>query len=408
LNERQLPFQANEARTRGPGEASVAELIDRADAIGSLARESALETENQRHVSAELVGKMRDAELFRVMQPKRFGGFEYGYDVFVELVARISAGDGSTGWVYSLGAVHPWLIACYPEEAQQEVWSQNGDAIAAVSYAPVGKAVCEQDGYRLTGRFSFASGVDNANWSILAGMLPLAEGPKPGFFLVPRAQFSIHDDWFTMGLAGTGSKTIVVEDQFVPAYRTVTFADMLTGKGPGTASNPNPLYRQPMLAVVPHCLVAPALGMARGALAAFVEQAAGRTTRGAVAGGNSKMSEFISVQMRVAEATASIDAAELMIQRDVRETLSMAETDQADVKLRMRNRLTHSFATKLLVQAVDALFLAAGGSALHLQHPIQRFWRDIHAASSHISLNWDSVSAMYGQHVFGLEPRGQY
>ncbi len=398
-----------DVRMRSSAKPSVAELIERARAIGVVAREKALETEQRRHVSAELIGMMRDAELFRLMQPERFGGFEYGYDVFVELVAAIGAGDGSTGWVYSLGAVHPWLIACYPDEAQKEVWSQDRDAIAAVSYAPTGKAVPDKDGYRLTGRFSFASGVDNANWGIVGGMLPLKEGPKPGFFLIPRSQFSIHDDWFTMGLAGTGSKTIVVEDQFVPAYRTVTFADMLIGNGPGTATNPNPLYRQPMLAVVPHCLVAPALGMARGALEAFKEQVAGRTTRGAVAGGNNKMSEFVTIQMRVAEATASIDAAGLMIHRDIRETLSIIESGKpADVNLRMRNRLTHSFATKLLVQAVDALFLAAGGSALGLQHPVQRFWRDIHAVSSHISLNWDSVSAMYGQHVFGLEPKGQY
>jgi len=329
--------------------------------------------------------------------------------VFVEAVAAIAAGDGSIGWVYSLGAVHPWLFACYPDEAQQEVWSQDRDAIAAVSYAPTGKAVPDNGGYRLSGRFSFASGVDNASWGIVGGMLPLKDGPKPGFFLVPRSQFAIHDDWFTMGLAGTGSKTMIIENQFVPTYRAIAFADILTGNGPGTATNPSPLYRQPMLAVVPYCLVAPALGMARGALEAFKEQAAGRTTRGAVAGGNNKMSEFITVQMRVAEATASIDAAELMIHRDIKDTLVTVQSGKpADVKLRMRNRLTHSFATKLLVQAVDAVFLAAGGSALGLHHPVQRFWRDIHAASSHISLNWDSVSAMYGQHVFGLEPRGQY
>jgi alkylation response protein AidB-like acyl-CoA dehydrogenase len=388
---------------------SAAELIERARKIGAIAREKALETEQQRHVASDLVGMMRDAKLFRVLQPERFGGFEYGYDVFVELVAAVAAGDGSTGWVYSLGAVHPWLIACFPEEAQQEVWSRNEDAIAAVSYAPVGKALPEKDGYRLSGRFSFASGVDNADWGILGGMLPLKDGPKPGFFLIPRSQFSIHDDWFTMGLAGTGSKTIVVEDQFIPAYRAVTFSELLNGNGPGTATNANPLYRQPMLAVVPYCLVAPALGMARGALDTFKEQVAGRSTRGAVAGGNNKMTEFTTIQMRVAEATASIDAAELMIHRDVRETLAVVVAGTpANVGLRMRNRLTHSFSTKLLMQAVDAVFLAAGGSALGLQHPVQRFWRDIHAASSHISLNWDSVSAMYGQHVFGLEPKGQY
>ena len=114
------------------------------------------------------------------------------------------------------------------------------------------------------------------------------------------------------------------------------------------------------------------------------------------------------VQMRVAEATASIDAATLMIHRDIVETLAATAAGEADVSLRMRNRLTHSFATKLLMQAVDLVFVAGGGAALGLHHPVQRFWRDIHAASSHISLNWDSVAAMYGQHVFGLEPKGQY
>ncbi|MBO0759302.1 MAG: acyl-CoA dehydrogenase family protein, partial [Bradyrhizobiaceae bacterium] len=152
---------------RDQEKASVDELLKRARAISVVAREKAVEMERQRQISGELIGMMRDAELFRVMQPKRFGGSEYGYDVFVELVAAIAAGDGSTGWVYSLGAVHPWLIACYPEEAQQEVWGKERDAIAAVSYAPVGKAVADRHGYRLSGRFSFASGVDNANWGIL-------------------------------------------------------------------------------------------------------------------------------------------------------------------------------------------------------------------------------------------------
>ena len=388
---------------------SVPELIRRAEDIGRIARERAVETERARQVSAELVDMMRAAELFRIMQPRAFGGFEYGYDVFVEAVAAVGAGDGSTGWVYSLGAVHQWLIACYPAEAQHEVWDDNRDAIAAVSYAPTGKAVPDAGSYRLSGRWSFASGCDNAQWGILGGIIPFADGPKPGFFLVPRGDFAIDDDWDPMGLAGTGSKTIVVDAALVPPYRAVTFAALLTGKGPGTAVNTNPLYRQPMLAVVPNCLTAPALGMARGALAAFIAQVSGRTTRGAVAGGNNRMAEFATVQMRVAEATASIDAAELMIRRDLRETAEVVERGgTVDIAMRMRNRLTHSFSTRLLVGAVDAVFLAAGGSALGLQHPVQRFWRDIHAASSHISLNWDSVSAMYGQHVFGLEPKGQY
>lgn len=388
---------------------SVAEIVRRAEQIGEIAKARALETEKARSVATDIVHAMRDAELFRILQPRRYGGFEYGYDVFVESVAAVASGDGSTGWVYSLGAVHQWLMACFPAEAQDEVWGQNRDAIAAVSYAPTGNAVPTAGGYRISGRWAFASGCDNADWGILGGIIPFADGPKPGFFLVPKRDFVIHDDWNTMGLAGTGSKTLVVDDALIPSYRAAAFADLLVGNCPGSAVNTNPLYKQPLLAVVPNCLVAPTLGMARGALKQFKDDIGGRTTRGAVAGGNNRMTEFTTVQMRVAEATASIDAAQLMIHRDLRETSALVERGQTvDVAMRMRNRLTHSFATRLLVQAVDAIFLAAGGSALGLNSPLQRFWRDIHAASSHISLNWDSVSAMYGQHIFGLEPRGQY
>jgi len=388
---------------------AVADILDRAHAIAVTARERAQETEKARRVSSDLIAQMREAGLFKIMQPRAYGGYEFGYDVFIEAVAAVASGDGSTGWVYSLGAVHQWLMALYPAEAQHEVWFDNADAIAAVSYAPTGKAVAAPGGVRLSGRWSFASGCDNAQWGIVGGMLPVEGGVKPAFFLVPCADYRIDDDWFTMGLAGTGSKTLVGEDIFVPAHRIASFTDLLTGNGPGTRVNTSPLYRQPMLAVVPHCLVAPALGMARGALQCFTDQAGGRTTRGAVAGGNNKMTEFATVQMRVAEATASIDAAQLMMHRDIRETFEAAQRGgPADIALRMRNRLTHSFATKLLTAAVDAVFAAAGGNALGLHHPVQRFWRDIHAVSAHISLNWDAVGSMYGQHVFGLEPRGQY
>ncbi len=388
---------------------SVQELLSRAHDIGRIARDNARATEANRQVSAEIVDRMREAELFKIMQPRAFGGFEYGYEVFVEAVAAIAAGDGSTGWVFSLGAVHQWMIGCYPLEAQQEIWGENPDAISAVSYAPSGKVVAEEGAYRVSGRWSFMSGIDNAQWGILGAIIPFPTGPKPGFLLVPKRDFTIEDDWNPMGLAGTGSKSIVITDAVAPAYRAISFAELLVGNTPGAKINANPIYRQPMLAVVPNCLVSPALGMARGALKSFVEQVSGRTTRGAVAGGNNRMAEFATIQMRVAEATASIDAATLMIHRDLKETLAaVANGGEVDVEMRMRNRLTHSFAVRLLVQAVDAVFTAAGGSALGLDHPVQRFWRDIHAVSSHISLNWDAVSAMYGQHTFGLEPKGQY
>jgi alkylation response protein AidB-like acyl-CoA dehydrogenase len=393
-----------------PTRPSAPELLQRARDIGARAREAALTTEANRTVAPALVDRMRDAGLFKILQPAHFGGYEYGFDVFAEAVAAVGAGDGSTGWVYSLGAVHQWLIGCFPREAQEEAWSQNPDAVAAVSYAPTGKTIRVPGGYRLSGRWSFASGCNTAQWGILAGLRSEDGGrTRPAFFLLPLNQTTIDDDWFAMGLTGTGSNTIVVDDVLVPDHRIVPFADLLVGNGPGRSFNPNPLYGQPFLAVVPTCLTAPALGMARGALQVFLDQVGTRSTRGAVAGGNNRMADFQTIQMRIGEATASIDAASLMIHRDIAETEALVRRGEpVSIDVRLRNRLTHAFSVKLLVQAVDALFLAAGGSSLSMKHPLQRFWRDIHAAGTHISVNWDAVSSMYGQHALGLEPKGQY
>ena len=381
----------------------------RARAIGALARERAQQTEADRRVGEDMIERMRQADLFRVMQPQAYGGFEYGFEVFFELVAAIAAGCGSTGWVYGLLASHQWLIACFPRAAQDEVWQDRG-AVATGSYAPVGQAVAADGGYRLSGTGSFCSGCDNAQWQFLGGMIPQPDGArKPGFFLVPTTDCSIDDNWHTMGLAGTGSKNIVTRDVLVPAHRTLAFSDLLDATAPGMRGNPNPLYRQSFLAVLPIAIVSPVLGMAEGALADFLAMAGVRTTLGAVAGGNRRMAELTTVQLRAAEASALIDAARLLMARDLAEALATATRGEAiGIDVRLRNRRDQAFCVRLLVQAIDALFLAAGGQGLFLEQPLQRAWRDAHAAASHISLNWDSTGSMYGQHLLGLEPKGQY
>jgi alkylation response protein AidB-like acyl-CoA dehydrogenase len=343
------------------------------------------------------------------MQPAAYGGFELGFGEFFPIVATIARGCGSTGWVYGLLASHQWLIACFSREAQDEVW-RDRNAVAAGTYAPVGQAVAADGGYRLTGSGSFCSGCDNAQWQFLGGMIPQSNGPpKPGFFLIPTTDCTIADDWHTMGLAGTGSKSIVVKDAFVPAHRTLPFAELLDATAPGMRGNANPTFRQSFLAVLPITIVAPVLGMAEGALADFLEMAAVRTTRGAVTGGNRRMAELTTVQLRVAQASALIDAARLIMVRDLAEAYETAARGEAiSVDVRLRNRRDQAFCVKLLIEAIDALFLAAGGHGLHLDKSLQRFWRDAHAAASHISLNWDSTGSMYGQHLLGLEPKGQY
>jgi alkylation response protein AidB-like acyl-CoA dehydrogenase len=265
-------------------------------------------------------------------------------------------------------------------------------------------------GYRLSGTGSFCSGCDNAQWQLLGGMIPQPDSAaKPGFFLLRSTDCTIDDNWHTMGLAGTGSKNLVVRDAFVPVHRALTFAELADASAPSMRTHPNPLYRQSFLAVLPITIVSPVLGMAEGALADFLAMASVRTTRGAVAGGNRRMAELTTVQMRVAEASALIDAARLLMSRDLAEAYASAVRGEAiSIDVRLRNRRDQAYCVRLLVQAIDALFLAAGGQGLFLDKSLQRSWRDAHAAASHISLNWDSTGSMYGQHMLGLEPKGQY
>jgi alkylation response protein AidB-like acyl-CoA dehydrogenase len=387
----------------------VAELLLRAREIAGLARERARETEAARRVGDDIIARMRQADLFRIMQPQAYGGFEYGFDVFAQVEAALASGCGSTGWVYGLLASHQWLIACFSQQAQDEVWGDRG-ALAAGTYAPVAQAVAVDGGFLVSGSGSFCSGCDNAQWQFLGGMIPQVGGPpRPGFFLLRTADIAIDDNWHTMGLAGTGSKTIVADKAFVPGHRALAFAELADATAPGMRAHANPLYKQSFLAVLPITIVAPVLGMAEGALEAFLDMARVRTTRGAVTGGNRRMAELTTVQLRAAEAAACIDAARLMIFRDLADAAATAARGEAvSVDVRLRNRRDQAFCVRLLTRAIDALFLAAGGQGLFLDHPLQRFWRDAHAAGSHISLNWDATGSMFGQYMLGLEPKGQY
>ncbi len=390
----------------------LASILASAEELVPALRERARQTELDRRVSDGMTDRARQAGLFRLMQPARYGGYEYGFGPFTEVNRITGRGCGSSSWCFSLGMVHQWLLALFPAEAQEDVWGEDPDAMTAVSYAPAGTLRACPGGWMASGKWSWLSNVDNAQWAILGCLMPPDDGGKPvgGFIVVPRSGYRIVDDWHSVGLAGTGSKSIeMLGEQFVPAHRRLTFAEASGGNAPGTRVNTNPLYRVPFLASVPLCLATPALGIVEGALDQFIEWTSARSTRGAVAGGGNRMAEFPQVQSRVAEAAACLDAAHLLVKRDIDDVEGrVAAGMPVDPAARLRNRRDHAFCARLAAQAADALFQATGGAGLMLDSPIQRAWRDAHAIARHVSLNWDAVSSMYGQHRLGLEPRGQY
>ena len=375
--------------------------------------ENAGATEAARRVSAEATGRFHEAGFFRLMQPAAFGGYEYGFTALIDVISELGRGCTSSAWGCSLGAVHQWLVGTFPDQAQRDVWGEEPEAIVCGSYAPASMALPAQGGYLVQGKWHWASNVDNSQWALLGVQFPPAEQggiPGAGFLLAPRADWSIEDHWFVAGQAGTGSKTVVIEKPtFIPGHRKLTFAEASSSAPPGARVNTNPVYRIPFLSAVPVCLVSPLLGTAQGAVDAFIELCGHRSTRGAVAGGGARLSQFFPVQSRLAEASAAVDAAGLLIQRDTAEVEWLASQGRVvSVETRIRNRRDHAYAARLAKQAVDLLFDSVGGTGLALDQPIQRMWRDSNAIARHISLNWDAVSSMVGQYLLGMEPKGQY
>jgi len=371
------------------------------------------DTEKAAQVPAENIAALRAAGLFDLVKPRAFGGHEYDFEVLVDATIDLAKACASTAWVGGLLAAHQWLLAGFPAEAQRDVWDRDPNALLCGSYAPVAKAAAVSGGYRLSGRWSFASGCDNSSWALCAALLPPAKDGEtlaPAFLLVPANDYVIADTWHVIGLAGTGSKTLVLDDVFVPKHRVLTFAETTSGRTPGAKIYAdNPSFSVPMLCYIPSCLAAVAVGTAMGALDDYVQATRARVTRGAVAGANSRMAEFATVQLRVAEAAASTDAAREVLLRDLRIVTRWArEGREFSVGDRVTSRRGQAFAVSLAIRAVEALNASTGGTGLDLSNPVQRAWRDANAVGRHISMNWDAVGTMYGQYLLGLEPKGQF
>jgi len=394
--------------TPAANDTSADELVARARDIAPRLRERQEETERLRHIPAESIAEMLDAGLYRVQQPKSFGGVEHGLDDFVRVAIEIAAGCGSTGWVFSTGAQHQWQIGLFPPEAQHEMWGENPRALSASSYAPTGTAVPVEGGYRVNGRWSFCSGVDICQWMILGTRILDAQGDKQtgaGFILVPARDYRIVENWDVFGLIGTGSNDLEIEDAFVPAHRLLTHADSLSGDPPGAAINPAGLYRIPFFGAISYCLCAAVLGMARGALEEYLLGMRDRMTRGAAVGGARSVAEFETIQLRVGEASSAIDAATAMVLEDCRRIMDIVNAGETlSMDRRARNKGNIGYAARLCVRAVDQLFDSVGGAGLYNRNRVQRMWRDLHAGAQHISMNWDSTGTLNGRVRLGLEP----
>jgi 3-hydroxy-9,10-secoandrosta-1,3,5(10)-triene-9,17-dione monooxygenase len=379
--------------------------LDRVRDLLPAVRERARHAEQLRRLPDETFKDFQAAGLFRCLQPRRYGGYELDPGTLYRAIMEVGTVCASSAWILGVVGVHNWHLALFAPRAQEDVWGEDTSVQLSTSLAPTGTVERVDGAFRLRGRWSFSSGCDFCQWAVLGGIAPaLHEGEPPDMrtFLVPRRDYTIDDNWYAVGLCGTGSKDLVVDDALVPEYRTHSYRDAFHLRNPGAVVNDGPLYRLPFGLVFPACIASPAIGVALGALHTFREQ-----TRTRVAPRDqARVAEDPFIQFHLAEAAAEVAAARDRLLDDFAEMMRVVRAgEELPLTQRARYRWDITKAADWSVRAVDRLFEASGGRGIFLDNPIQRAWRDVHAIRAHAGNNLEKAAAIFGRSEFGLPPQ---
>ena len=369
------------------------QLWSKAEQLIPKLKERAPKCEELRRLPDETLRDFHDAQLFRIHQPRRVGGAELEFAAVVTYGALFARACASTAWNWVNFAAHHMMLGMFPPQAKDPIWGASVDAMIASSFVfPAGKARKVQDGYLLSGRWPFSSGVDPSEWNMLAGLARLDDHlpPEQRIFLVPRSQYKVIDTWFAGGLRGTGSKDVEMAEVFVPEHMTLAVADTKGGPTPGSVVNPGMLFQLPVFALFPYMLSGVALGIAEGLIENY-QPAAGKMT-------GARVAEIQSTQIRLSEATAYARISRLVQLTNCRE----AEEKLPDMKTKARYRLEGAYAVDWAVRAVDVMFGLYGASGLYESGPVARAFRDAHAVKQHFSFNTDIAGTTYGRVALGL------
>jgi len=404
----QIDTAARIVHSTAPVRPDFAEILGRVRKLRPDIEQRALAAEKAKRVPAKTMDALRDADVFRLMQPERFGGYQCGPAELAQIGFELGRGCGSTGWCATLAVCFGWMTSFFPLEAQQEVWD-NPDNLLAVSYTPTPKVEAVSDGIRISGSWPWASGVDSAVWLILAALIPGKDGPPTlAWCLVPVGDVNIdHDSWNVSGLQGTGSKTVAITDPvFVPKHRVLPIGAIFSGKVPGLEIPGNVQARFGYPTFGPTALVAPIVGMAQGALDAFTETAR-KARRMARPGVFEQVAESPLIQSLIGQAAARIDAARTLMVTSLQEGQDIVRAGGTlDIEQRVRIRRNHGFAGRTSSEVVNEIYAKSGAAAADERNRVQRFWRDANTAALHSSIDWDTLSALYGTQQLGLQPQG--
>lgn len=379
------------------GEEALARLREILPQIAATSRQSELD----RHLSTDVVEAMRKSGLFGLVMPKILGGSELGFRDMVRVTAEIGEQCGSAAWIYGVLAGHSWLINLFPEAAQREIMSDPTTLLGTV-FRLGGEVVPEGDGYRLTGgNGRFCSGIDFATWVIIGNAVTYPDGTvEPRFFVIPKSDIEVVDDWFTMGMRATGSRSIRVDSAFIPAHRSVKLSDMVSGTTEGASIHSSAKYRMSFSELSPFSIVGAPLGIAKGLVRRFADEVSGRL-KGADA---AEIGENATTFQRIAEAAAAIDAALALVLADA-DMIDRAK-DPADITALQRIAIPRNwaYAVQTARRAANLVFEASGGSAIYDGSPIQQAFRDLNGSAQHFAFTWDTAMTNFGRVDCGFEP----
>jgi 3-hydroxy-9,10-secoandrosta-1,3,5(10)-triene-9,17-dione monooxygenase len=379
------------------------ELVARARAMIPVLRERAAAQDAERRVLKETIADFKKAGFFRIYQPKRWGGYEMSPRVFSEVQMALAEGDMSAAWVHGIVGVHNFHLALFDDRAARDVWGEDQDVLIASPYSP-GRAVKVEGGYRFSGRWKFSSGTDHCDWIFLGGAVESEDGTPAGFaesrtFLLPRKDYQIVDTWHVVGLKGTGSQDIVVNDVFVPEYRTHKQADALAWTSPGHAVNPGPLYRLPFWQVFLRAVSTSAIGGLQGMADAFIQYGRSRVN---VVGAQTARDP--DAQLAVAEALAAVDEMKATLNRNFAAMEAhVAAGTIPPVADRMRWKFQCGAVPERCHGIAHKLFRASGGSGIFMTQPFGRAYTDLLAMCNHYANQWQVSGRHWGGVMMGLE-----
>jgi 3-hydroxy-9,10-secoandrosta-1,3,5(10)-triene-9,17-dione monooxygenase len=385
------------------GDRAYAAMLARARALVPQLRDRAARTEELRRLPPETERDLHDSGLFRMVQPKRVGGSELDYVALVDCADAIGQADASVAWNFANLASHHWMLGMFDKRAQDLIWGKDANVLIASSFIfPAGRARNVDGGYVLRGSWPFSSGVDACEWNMLASVVSSddeADGIEYRLFLLNKRDYKINDTWNAAGLRGTGSNDVEVDDAFVAAPMTVAVNDLAGGPTPGSAINPNALYMLPVFSLFPYVLSGVALGNAQACLDDYIEVARHRASTY----NRTKLGDLQSTQIKIAEASAKIDAARRIMRSNCIEAMAEARRGLfPDMAAKTRLRRDGAYSVNLCTEAVSLLFAASGARGLFTTAALQRQFRDAHAINSHLAFNFDAAGTNYGRVALGL------